>query len=217
MREGDLEGNLLSVIGNAGGKDLLQEAAEFSLDAVLGDGIVKDIPVVGTVAKLYGAAVGLQGYVFAKKVRRFLTELSAIPQSERDEFARRLDSDPEQRERTADVLVTLLDKMDDTAKAPLLARAFSRYVQGEFDFSTFQRLAAAVDRCLVDDLPALEKIELKLAVLDEYVGDLLVSAGLAGIRAIPTIRGPGAKTTYGLSELGELFLQVVVRGRSRSD
>lgn len=43
MREGDLEGTLLAVLGKSGGADLLQEAAEFSLDALLDDGAVKDI------------------------------------------------------------------------------------------------------------------------------------------------------------------------------
>ena len=215
MPEGELEGSLLSVIGGAGGKDLLQDAAEFSLDALLDDGVLKDIPVVGTVAKLYGVAARVQGYVFTKKVRRFLTELAAIPLAERERFAERLERDPEQREKTADALIVLLDKLDDLAKAPLLARAFSRYVRAEFDFTTFRRLATAVDRCLVDDLDALEKIEKRPAPLDDYVGDVLVSTGLATIGAIPAIRGPGAKTVYALSELGELFLGVVVRGQSR--
>lgn len=44
MREGELEGSLLSVLGSKGGKDLLQEAAEFSLDAVLDDGLSKTFP-----------------------------------------------------------------------------------------------------------------------------------------------------------------------------
>jgi hypothetical protein len=71
MKEGDLEESLVEVVGGSGGKDLLLEAAEFSLDSVLDDGIVKDIPVVGAIAKLYGAAVGVQGYIFAKKIRKF--------------------------------------------------------------------------------------------------------------------------------------------------
>lgn len=208
MREGELEGSLLSVLGNKGGKDLIQEAAEFSLDAFLDDGLVKDIPVVGTVAKLYGLAVGVQGYVFAKKIRRFLTELQSIPREEREEFGKRLEADEQLRERTADTLISLLDKLDDLQKASLLARAFAGYVREEYDFPTFQRLAAAVDRCLVADLPLLEKMHQPIP-LDGYIGDILVSAGLATIESIPTIRAPGVQKSYGISHLGELFLTVV--------
>lgn len=216
MRDGELEGSLLSVIGSAGGKDLIQEAAEFSLDAVLDDGIVKDIPIIGAVAKLYEVAVTVQGYVFAKKIRRFLTELATIPQSARADFSKKLEEDKKLSERTAEVLISLLDKLDDLQKAPLLARAFSGYVQGQYDFSTFQRLATAVDRCLVSDLPMLERLQ-RPTGLDDYVGDMLVSAGLATIDAIPTIKAPGVLTTYRLSHLGELFLQIVVRGLPRDD
>ncbi len=214
MRDGELEGSLLSIIGSTGGKDLLKEAAEFSLDAVLDMG--KDIPVVDIVAKLYGVAVGVQGYVFAKKIRKFLVELASIPQSERDDFSKKLDEDEKLRERIAEVLISFLDKLDDLQKAPLLARAFSGYIRNEYDFSTFQRLAAAVDRCLVTDLAVLERLQ-RPEGLDSYIGDMLVSAGLASIDTIPTIKALGVQTTYILSHLGELFLQVVVMGHPRDD
>lgn len=216
MREGDLEGSLLSVFEKTGGADLLQEAAEFSFDTLLKDGVVKDIPAVGIVAKLYSAALGVQGYIFAKKIRRFLTELRSIPKKEREAFAERLEKDKEQKERTAETLVALLDKIDDLAKAPLLARAFSSYVRQEIDFSTFQRLAAAVDRCLVSDLPLLEDFHGPQAI-DGYIGDMLVSTGLVSVAAIPGIRGSGVKTTYEISHLGELFVQVVLKGLPRDD
>ena len=210
MREGELEDSLLSVLGNKGGKDLIQEAAELSLDAVLGDGLVKDIPIVGTVAKLYSIAVGAQGYVFAKKIRKFLTELQSIPKNERDEFGKRLDSDEQLRIRTADTLILHLDQLDDLQKATLLARAFAGYIREDYDFSTFQRLAAAVNRCLVADLPLLAKMRNPIP-LEGYKGDVLVGAGLATIESIPTIRAPGVEKNYGISHLGELFLDVVIR------
>jgi len=216
MRDGELEESLLSVLGNKGGKDLIQEAAEFSLDAVLDDGLVKDIPIVGAVAKLYSVAVGAQGYVFAKKIRKFLVELSSIPQQQREDFARKLEEDKKLRERTVETVVTLLDKLDDLQKARLLARAFAGYVRNEFDFSTFQRLAAAVDRCLVADLPLLEKMQRPVS-LEGYIGDMLVSAGLATIESIPAIRASGVNKTYGISHLGELFVQIVVKGLPRDD
>ncbi|QSA99911.1 hypothetical protein JWZ98_14615 [Methylomonas sp. EFPC1] len=216
MRDGELEESLLSVLGNKGGKDLIQEAAEFSLDALLDDGVVKDIPIVGSVAKLYSVAVGAQGYVFAKKIRKFLAELSSIPQQQREDFALKLEEDKKLRERTVETVLALLDKLDDLQKASLLARAFTGYVRDEFDFSTFQRLATAVDRCLVADLPLLEKMANPIS-LEGYIGDMLVSAGLATIESIPAIRASGVNKTYGISHLGELFVQVVVKGLPRDD
>jgi hypothetical protein len=216
MCKENLEDSLVTVISGAGGKDLLIEAAEFTFDAVLKDGILKEIPVVGAVAKLFGIAVGIQGYVFAKKVRTFLTELASVPIQERNKFAANLADDSKLRERVADVLVTFLDKLDDLQKAPLLARAFSGFIRSQYDFTTFQRLSAAIDKVMVIDLMELERLS-KPSTLDGYIGDVLLSAGLASISTIPTIRTPESKNSYQISHLGGLFLQVVVKGLPRDE
>lgn len=143
-------------------------------------------------------------------MRKFLTELQSVSKEEREKFGEKLEADKELRERTADTLISLLDKLDDLQKAALLARAFAGYIREEYDFATLQRVAAAVDRCLVADLPLLQKMQ-KPIQLEGYIGDILVSAGLATIEQIPTIRARGVEKSYGISHLGELFLKVVMR------
>jgi len=214
MPEGDLEESFLSAISNAGGKDLIQEAAEFTIDSVLQDGILKEIPVVSFAAKLYSVAVGWQGYLFAKKVKQFLTELQSVPEHTRQEFAKRIADDKTLQDRLVDTLLTILNKLDDSQKAPLLARVFAGYVRDEFDFSTLQRLAVAVDRCFVADLHHLESMSTPKK-MDGYVGDVLVAAGLASIADIPGIKANNTQSTYVISHLGELFLQIVINGLPR--
>jgi len=46
----------------------------------------------------------------------------------RDNFVRKLGSDPKQRKATGEHLLLLLDRLDDISKAELLARAFAAYV-----------------------------------------------------------------------------------------
>lgn len=205
----DLEGSLIDVLGRSGGTDLIQEAAEFSLDSVLSSEAAKEIPIAGTVARLYGMAVGVQGYIFAKKIRRSLTALSSVPVEERDEFVRSLDADPKHKERTAEALAVLLDRIDDLEKAPLLARAFAGLIRDEYDFATFRRLASAIDRFLVSDLSWLEKLDRPIE-LDGYVGDVLMSSGLATLSGMPTIRTPESKSSYQLSHLGQLFREGLI-------
>jgi len=212
----ELEGSLIDVIGSAGGKDLLEEAAEFALDSLVTSDSLKDIPVIGTVAKLYSIAVDVQGYIFAKKIRRFLIELASVPHEERKKFIGRINSDHKYREKTVDTLTVIIDRLDDLEKAPLLARALAGHIKEEYDFTTFRRLASAIDRCLVSDLWLLEKLDRPKA-LEGYVGDILMSAGLASLSAIPVIKYPDTKSTYELSQLGQLFRQVVFRGLERDD
>ena len=216
MKEGELEESLISVLGNTGGHDLLQDAGELALDAVLSDGLIKDIPVVSTLVSLYKMAMGAQGYVFTRKVKGFFCELSKIPKVDRDKFANRLNSDKETASKTGEVLVCLLQRLDDLQKAAMLARAFGGYVYGDYDYLTFRRLSLAVDRCLIEDLGLLDRLK-KASPLDAYIGDGLVSAGLAQVNAIPRIKFDNWQPSYLLTPLGKLFQRVVIQGKRRND
>lgn len=209
MKEGELETSLLTVIGDAGGKDALIDAAELAFDATLESGVLKDIPVVGTVAKLFSVAQACQGYVFTKKVRRFVVEYHKITTEEKLDFSKSVDTDSAFRERVAETLVTLLDRLDDISKAPMLARAFAAFVRGDIDFESFQRLAVGIDRCLVADLFYLKKLT-KAEQLPAYVGDVLASAGFASLVSIPAIKAAGVGNQYEISALGELFVEIVL-------
>ena len=217
INESDLEDSLLSVIGASGGEDLLKEAAEFSFDQILDDGIVKDIPVVGTITSLYKVAIGMQGYIFARKIRKFLLELTKVSEQERSEFGNRLGKDSKFRTDVSDTLIILLDKLDDLEKCKLLANAFAGLIRGEYDLLIFRRLATAIDRCLVMDLRWLPHLKEKPTDLDSHIGDVLTGAGLARINTIPTIKAKDSKTKYEISSLGELFHQVVILGLPRDD
>lgn len=206
------EDTLLFVLSNSGGRDLIHDAAEFSLDHVVDNQVVKDLPIIGSVAKLYAMAKGVHGYVFSKKINRFLTELDKASDAEKKEFQRAMESGEIDKVRVAEVVMTFLDKMDDLEKAPLLAKAFSGYILGDYDFVTFQRLSTAIDRCIATDLCYLKRLESPYA-LEGYIGDMLASAGLASIHGSPTVRAEIVKTHYLLSSLGELFQQVLIEGR----
>jgi hypothetical protein len=64
---------------------------------------------------------------------------------------------------------------------------------------------------LIADLAVLEDFTRPFG-LESYLGDVLAGVGLVRIDAIPTVRGPGSETTYAMTDLGRLFLQVVVKG-----
>lgn len=216
MKEGALEQSLFETIKSYGGKDLIKEAAEFSLDSVLDDGLLKNIPIVGVVTKLYSVAIGIQGYVFAKKLRKFIAQLSNVSHDERSNFIKQLEMDSKIREKTVDALLIYLDRIDDLEKAPLLANAFIGLVRNDYDFDTFRRLAFALDRCIISDLGYLEDLS-GPQQLNEYIGDILVSAGLATMHTITPIREYSDKSSYIISYLGELFLRVVVMGLQREE
>lgn len=217
MANGELGRSLIDVLNEEGGKDLAIEASEFALDSLLQEGFIKDLPVIGSVAKLYSSAKAAQGYLFAQKIKRFFARVSDIPLEDRLRFTNELNNDESYKKRLSDLLPVLIDQLNDLEKAPLLANAFSGLVRQDYDLPTFQRLSHAIDKCLIDDFSYLDGLDTPRP-LEGYVGDVLVSSGLAHIHTIPTIREfQNSRNTYVISSLGELFMQCVYKGEARND
>ncbi|MDD5431845.1 MAG: hypothetical protein PHO70_02530 [Candidatus Omnitrophica bacterium] len=204
-----IENSLLAVIGNSGGKDLIKEASEIAIDHFLQEGILKDIPVVGTVANLFSIGIKTQGYIFTKKLQRFLFALSDISFQERQAFTARLDSDLKFRVRVGENLILLINKLDDMDKSELLARAFSGFVNNRYDYLIFHRLAVAIDRCIIQDLHKLERGNKRLH-LEPHEAQILSSAGLVELEVIPQVRGEGVRNIYQITELGDLFCKFIL-------
>ena len=216
MKEKELGDSLFETIKGHGGKDLLSDAAEFVLDSNLSEGIIKDIPVVGTVQKLFNCAISLQGYFFAKKIQKFLAKLLEVNKEEREKFVSEINKNLELKEKTSDAVLLILDKLDDLEKCELFANAFSGYIQEQFDFTTFRRLSSAIEKCLVSDLMCLKDIALP-CYMENYIGDVLVGSGLAYVFSAALIKPEGTKNMYKLTEFGVLFLDVVINNVPRSN
>jgi hypothetical protein len=118
-------------------------------DALVDDalpGAVRDLPVVGVLVGLLRTGVSVRDYDFARKVARFLGELASVPEDQRREFIGEMHADPEKAQEVGEHLILVLDRLDDLAKAILLARAFKAYLLRRIDRRLFERLASALDR-----------------------------------------------------------------------
>jgi hypothetical protein len=61
------------------------------LDSFLDNGLVKDIPVLGTIVGLYKSSISISDKLFIKKVLHFLAELKDIPQDKRSEQIQKIE------------------------------------------------------------------------------------------------------------------------------
>ncbi|MFH1777706.1 MAG: hypothetical protein ABH952_09155 [Candidatus Omnitrophota bacterium] len=121
------QSNLLDTITNSEALNLAADDSELAMDQFIDNGILKDIPVFGTIIKLYRVGVGINGYLFTQKLLRFLKSLKDIPEQERINFIKQMDKDPKFKKKVSDHVFLLIDRMDDIEKTPLLARSFRAY------------------------------------------------------------------------------------------
>lgn len=193
----------------SGTGDLLTGWGEFALDQALDEGILKDIPLLGSLVKLYKTGENVREYLFSRKVEKFLRNLSKVSDEEVKCFNDSIESDPEFKARVAEHLTLLLDRIDDIEKSELLAKAFSAFIKGQLDFDKFRRIARAIERCMIDDLREVHNFERANDAFPEITYDL-AACGLVELASLPLIQAPGANSTYKITVFGELFVKVVL-------
>ncbi len=95
--------------------ELALELAEVPLDQLLAEGMLRDIPVLGTAYRLARLALSIRDQIFLAKVARFLIPVKAIPDEEREAFARKLTEDRDTARKVGEAILLIIDKLDDMA------------------------------------------------------------------------------------------------------
>lgn len=131
--------------------------SEVGLDSVLNDGVLKEIPFIGTIIGFVKTGLAVRDWLFLKKLYLFLCELEKVPQEVRNEMIYKLESDRSYERHVGEDLALILDRLDAVNKAQLIGRVFSVYCQGKIDSTMLQRLIFAIDK--------IPNVELKRLVL----------------------------------------------------
>ena len=147
-----LEHDLINSVTSEKLKELASEGAEVALDNFLSDGVLKDIPIFGSLYKIYQAGHSIRDAIFAKKVFRFLTGLKDIPSSQRKAFIEKMDGSEIFNHRVGEKLIVILDRLDDLDKPTIIARLFNATVCETIKFETFLKLASIVDKAFLPEL-----------------------------------------------------------------
>ena len=150
--------NFLNVVKSDQIKEITKDLTEVAIDTFFNDGILKDIPVVGTFFNLYNLSQNISNSFFTKKILKFLFELNSISNKERLSFIEKLDNENESA-KIGEKLLIIINKLDDVDKATILGRLFKLTIEGEIEIQTFIRLSYMVDRAYFEDLKVLRNNE----------------------------------------------------------
>lgn len=131
------------------------ETSEVIVDALTDDNVLAGVPVIGSAFKIARAADSIRDRAFAAKLARFADGLGTISVHEKEQYVRKLKSNPEEAARVGETLVLVLDRFIDLEKPELLARVFVGYLEGNLSASEFHRLSQAIDSAFTEDINAL--------------------------------------------------------------
>jgi len=207
MTGNQIEHSIVEAIA-PGALDSVVEAGEIAVDSMLEEGILKEIPVLSAIVRLYKAGVGIRDVLFLKKLNRFLAGLQSVREEERQKFIDSMNADPEQKQRVGETLLMLLERLDDMGKPDLVARAFKRFMREEIDLEELRRVCLAIDRCFLSDLRYLATTG-RDQEMPQAAALILASCGLVEVATVPTIRGAETSNKYKITDFGAKFLAVV--------
>lgn len=120
------------------------EIAEVGLDALLDEGLLKDIPYLSTLYTLTRSLASARDRLFAAKIRRFLSRAVELTPEEKKKLADELEKSPSRKTILTEVILLSLDKADRLKKADLLGVLFTAHIRGAITEAEFDQLAHAV-------------------------------------------------------------------------
>jgi hypothetical protein len=202
--------SLISTAARHGLKDIVGDVLETGLDQVVTDGLLRDIPVINTVANLLKVGVSVSEELFFRKLTRFLGELEKVPLEEREKLLLRYPEGSEAQAELGERLLLLLEKMDQVQKPVILARFFTAFVREQVDLQTFSRLSVALSRFNLDLLPSLIWQYQREGDPVDFTEDFHHEHALSGLLTV-RLAGSGAfrgSAQYTHNEIGRLFLEI---------
>ena len=206
--------SLIKSVTQSGAGEIARDVSEMALDSILDEGLLKDVPVFGLLAKFYAVAGTVRDHIFLKKVASFLFGTSLAPQGVKDKFRETLDADPGFCRKVGENLILLLERHDHFDKSLLLGRVFSEYLNNRINYEHFLRIASSIDRVPITDLNQLSSYKDRM---DSYDGtsrgsfanalnaDTCQSLYTSGL----VTSGSAFETTYQPNEVMKLLVDLI--------
>jgi hypothetical protein len=185
---------------------LLTLGADTALDVAIESGSLNQIPIVGLLVGMAKAGRDLRERYLLKKLGRFLHSAAVLSTEERNQFRLGFESDGEQEDFGARLLI-LVERADDLEKPRILGRLLVAHARGAFSRHALLRMSLMVDRSFMDDLELLSTF--REGRIPSIEAQALISAGWVHLTVIDggfaTVDGFEGGNEYAISEYGLLL------------
>lgn len=132
---------------------LIEDCGEFTLDSILPDGIVRELPIVGPAFSLIKIGKDIHDRVFIEKLKSFIQDIDK-KQEWRAKF-----SDEDECNKISKQLLYVVDSCDDDAKLRLIGLAFNHFVNGDINKIEFSYVVSIISNSFYPFLKVLLDID----------------------------------------------------------
>lgn len=122
-----------------GNLSVLKDLGEVAIDAVMDDGVLRDVPILSTVVGVGKCIRNVSDVLFAKKLIAFLYGLKDVDAKKREEAVAKWERDAKYRIHVGEALLNMINRCDDTQKAKWLSQLFFELVLKRGESELFMR------------------------------------------------------------------------------
>jgi hypothetical protein len=161
-------------------QSVFTDLGETALDTVLEEGVLKEIPLIGSFFGLAKATMSIQDKLFTKKMLTFLLQLKNTDPESRKKQIEKIDSDPDYKAKVGEKLLYIIDKCEDNEKAIYLGQLFQCYIEEKINYEDFLRASKCIEFTFLYDLKKFIKDKWDNMDMEE-AGDLVGSGLMVAI------------------------------------
>jgi hypothetical protein len=189
---------------------LLRDVAEVGFDTIVKEGVLRDIPVVGSFYNLCKIPGAIKQQQITNKIKEFLEDISNVSYEERRKFVEWINQNPKHKAVVGETLLLLIDREDSVKKPLITARLLEHCSLGNISYEKLRRLVFIVDRRVyMSDLNYLTSFTSGIQSNPDIAASLQ-SAGLLNLEGMDggNLDEPSsAGLIYELNDYGKMLLQ----------
>lgn len=158
------------------------EFGEIVIDSFMKDGLLRDIPIIGTAFSVAKLITGVSDIILLKNITVFMRELDFKSDDERDEFKKKY-LNLNDFKRIGEKIILFLNAADDEKKIRWLTKALRILVDNEINEEDFLRLTMIIKNSFPDYVEELrhfktnKEIASDKGIVKDYVLEHLHSVG----------------------------------------
>lgn len=151
---------------------LVGEYAELGLDALVEDGLFKDVPVISTITAVYRIGKSFRERHHLAKLISFLNTINKgiVDEEKRNSYREKFTSNEKFRNQELEYIMVLIDRYISLDKPQMLAKLYLAYLDEKIIWEEFTMYAEVIDRFLLLDCRTLTSDSEKFIVPRGIVG-----------------------------------------------
>lgn len=204
--------------------DVTEDMLEHFIDNNLEEGLLKDIPIIGTLVGIIQTTQNISNYLFLRKILAFISKIKDVSPKVRKQLILSIDESEEYREKVGTTLLSIIDKSESPEKAEYIAILFRAFLKKEINYECFLYGSHIIQRCYLNDFKEFIQSEETWKMVEDSTDEIMsglyqlnISLALMGYKdAIETkLKRELDYAVAGITDIGIILRRVFNKAEKR--